>query len=82
VTADYFGVRSISAVIGAGFTAASIAMFAGPILAGYAFDVMQSYWLPLSLSAGLALVAALAILLIEEPEAWRRMRAAQEEAKP
>ncbi|MDP6069245.1 MAG: MFS transporter [Alphaproteobacteria bacterium] len=82
VTADYFSVRSISAVIGAGFTAASIAMFAGPILAGYAFDVMQSYWLPLSLSAGLALVAALAILLIEEPEAWRRMRAAQEEAKP
>jgi MFS family permease len=81
VTADYFGVRSISAVIGAGFTAASIAMFAGPILAGYAFDVMQSYWLPLGLSAGAALAAALAMLMIEEPEVWRQKRAAVGETK-
>jgi MFS family permease len=82
VMADYFGVRSISAVIGVGFTAASIAMFAGPILAGYAFDVMQSYWLPLGLGAGAALVAALAMLTIEEPEVWRQKRAAEEGAKP
>ncbi len=75
VTADYFGVRRISAIIGAQFTAASIAMFAGPVLAGYAFDVMQSYWLPLSLGAGAALIAALAILMIEEPDVWRQRSA-------
>ena len=77
VTADYFGVRSISALIGGQFTAASIAMFAGPILAGYSFDVMQSYWLPLSLGALAALIAALAMLTIEEPHVFRERMAAR-----
>jgi MFS family permease len=67
LTVDYFGGRNASGIIGILYTAGAIGTLAGPKLAGDAFDLFHSYSLPILVSAGCALVAAIFILLLPKP---------------
>ncbi|MBX9651142.1 MAG: MFS transporter [Xanthobacteraceae bacterium] len=67
LTVDYFGGRNASGIIGILYTGGAIGTLAGPKLAGDAFDLFHSYSLPILVSAGCALVAAIFILLLPKP---------------
>ncbi len=67
LTVDYFGGRNASSIIGILYTAGAIGTLAGPKLAGDGFDLFHSYSLPIAVSAGCALVAAIFILLLPKP---------------
>jgi MFS family permease len=75
VTADYFAGPNVSGIIGAQYTSVAIGTFAGPVLAGMAFDRWQSYSLPIAVSAACCLAATLCILALERPAEWRRRHA-------
>ncbi|MEA2894424.1 MAG: hypothetical protein QOJ84_39 [Bradyrhizobium sp.] len=64
LTVDYFGGRNASGIIGFLYTATAIGTLVGPKLAGDGFDLFGSYALPILVSAGCALLAALLILLL------------------
>jgi MFS family permease len=55
---DYFGGRQISGIIGVLYTSVGVGTLIGPSAAGFAFDVSQSYLLPILASAAANLVAA------------------------
>lgn len=74
VTADYFGSRAISGIIGVLYTAVALGTLIGPRLAGDGFDVFGSYSLPI-LGCALASATAAAILLyLPEPKGWHDTR--------
>lgn len=58
LASDYFGVRHVGSIIGLLYTSAAIGTLVGPTLAGIAFDLRDSYTLPIVLSAAANLVAA------------------------
>jgi MFS family permease len=64
LTVDYFGGRNASGIIGFLYTATAVGTLVGPKLAGDGFDLFGSYALPILVSAGCALLAALLILLL------------------
>ncbi len=64
LTVDYFGGRNASSIIGILYTAGAIGTLVGPKLAGDGFDLFHSYSLPILVSAGCALVAAVVILML------------------
>jgi len=64
---DFFGVRYAGAVIGLIYTAAAIGNLLGPTLAGLAFDLADSYTLPILLSALANLVAVGCMIAIGNP---------------
>src|SRR5205085_4226410 len=64
---DYFGPRNASGIIGFAYTGVALGSLIGPAAAGYAFDVAQSYALPIAGSAALTFVAALLVWLAPEP---------------
>jgi MFS family permease len=66
-TADCFGRRNVSSVIGILYTASSIGTFLGPLLAGKAFDMFGSYALSIGTSAGFAVLAVIFVALTPEP---------------
>jgi len=64
IIAEYFGLRSLGAILGISFTIVSLGMVAGPALAGWMFDLTQSYHLAfftLSLAALTAVPLALSL---------------------
>jgi MFS family permease len=67
LTVDYFGGRNASSIIGILYTAGAIGTLAGPKLAGDGFDLFHSYSLPILVSAGCVLVAAMFVLLLPKP---------------
>ena len=67
LTADYFGHRNVSGVIGALYTCVAVGTLVGPTLAGLAYDLLQSYWLPIAASAVASLVAAAGVARLPEP---------------
>lgn len=67
LTADYFGHRNVSGVIGALYTCVAVGTLVGPTLAGLAYDLLQSYWLPIAASAVASLVAAAGVVRLPEP---------------
>ena len=71
VIVDYLGARNASGIIGVLYTSVGVGTLLGPTLAGYAFDVYQSYTLPIAVSAAAALLAALCTSLLRDPEVWR-----------
>ena len=73
LTSDYFGVRHAGAIIGLLYTSAGIGSLVGPTLAGVAFDVRDSYTLPILFSAAATLVAVACMAALGDP---RRFRAA------
>jgi MFS family permease len=58
VVMDFFGGRSISAIIGALYTSVAFGTLIGPSAAGYAFDASGSYLVPILAGAGASLLAA------------------------
>ena len=77
LTSDYFGVRHAGALLGLLYTAAAIGSLVGPTLAGVAFDLRDSYTLPILLCAAANLLAAGCMVVIGDPA---RFRATQEPA--
>jgi MFS family permease len=71
VMADYFGVRAVSGIVGALYTAVGIGTLIGPTLAGAAFDHWQSYVVPIAASSVTALIAAAVVFAQQNPEVWR-----------
>ena len=55
---DYFGGRSIGAILGVLYTSVAFGTLIGPSAAGFAFDISRSYMLPILASIGANLVAA------------------------
>lgn len=55
---DYFGGRSIGAILGVLYTSVAFGTLVGPSAAGFAFDISRSYLLPILASIGANLVAA------------------------
>jgi MFS family permease len=62
LTADLFGPRRASAVIGVLYTSVGWGALVGPSLAGYAYDFSGSYVLPIATGGILDLLAAAAVL--------------------
>ena len=65
---DYFRARNASGVIGLCYTSVGLGTLIGPPLAGYAFDLFGSYALPIAGSAVTALLGAVLVSLMPEPE--------------
>ncbi len=67
ITADYFGSRNASGIIGVLYTAAAFGSFLGPKLAGDVFDSVGSYTVPIAISAVCACIAAALVMSAAEP---------------
>lgn len=67
LTADYFGGRNVSGIIGVLYTSVSFGTLIGPTLAGIAYDLSRSYTLPIVASAGVNLLAIACTALLPEP---------------
>jgi MFS family permease len=61
VVMDYFGGRNVSGIIGILYTSVAFGTLIGPSAAGFAFDLSHSYTLPILLSAGANVAAAMII---------------------
>jgi MFS family permease len=59
VVMDYFGGRNVAGLIGILYTSVAFGTLIGPSAAGFAFDVNHSYTLPILLSAGANIAAAI-----------------------
>ncbi len=66
ITADYFGRRNISSILGFLYTSVAFGALLGPTLAGMAFDLTHSYAVPIIASALAASVAVLCVMAIEK----------------
>ena len=71
VMADYFGVRHVSGIIGVLYTGVGISTLVAAPLAGLAFDLWQSYTLPIIVSVATALTSGALVWAAEKPAAWR-----------
>lgn len=80
VVMDIFGGRSVSAIIGFLYTAAGVGTLIGPPLAGYAFDRLGSYDLPILGAAALSFLGAAGVLLVNANRAQRWSAAASGKA--
>jgi len=69
---DYFGEANASGLIGLSYTAVALGTLVGPPLAGYAFDLFQSYTLPIGASAAATFVGVLLIVMAPDPERLKR----------
>jgi MFS family permease len=61
VVMDYFGGRNVSGLIGILYTSVAFGTLVGPSAAGFAFDFSHSYALPILLSAGANIAAAVIV---------------------
>jgi MFS family permease len=68
---DYFGGRNAGGILGILFTGAGFGALLGPTLAGVAYDVSDSYTLPIAFGAATNIGALICILLLAAPDAWR-----------
>lgn len=64
---DYFGGRSVSAIIGALYTSVAIGTLIGPSVAGFIYDVSHSYLLPIVAGAAANIIAAVLIAAMRKP---------------
>ena len=71
LTADYFSGPNMSGIIGALYTSVAVGNLCGPTLAGYMFDLNQSYTIPIIVSTFFALCSAGSALLLKDPLNWR-----------
>lgn len=76
LTADYFGGRAVSGIIGFLYTSVAFGTLLGPTAAGLAFDVSGSYTVPIAAGAVANLIAALCIWLTADPARFRRQAVA------
>ena len=71
VMADYFGTRAVSGIIGVLYTGVGLGALVGPIIAGFVFDLWQSYTVAIIYSIVVPAFAAVSVLSAESPERWR-----------
>jgi MFS family permease len=71
LTADYFGGKSMGAILGALYTAAALGALLGPVLAGAVYDARASYVLPILLGVVMNGAAAGCVALLPTSKAWR-----------
>jgi MFS family permease len=71
LTADYFGGKSMGAILGALYTAAALGALFGPVLAGAVYDARDSYTLPILLGVVMNGVAAGCVALLPASKSWR-----------
>ncbi|HEX4041475.1 MAG TPA: MFS transporter [Xanthobacteraceae bacterium] len=67
VVMDYFGGRNVSGIIGLLYTSVGFGTLIGPSAAGFAFDVMHSYTLPIAAGIGFNVIAAAVIAVTSRP---------------
>jgi MFS family permease len=72
VIADYFGTRSLGAILGAQYASVAAGASLGPTAAGFVFDVAGSYVGTILLGAGLAIAGGICILATPSAADWRR----------
>ncbi|MCW9032812.1 MAG: MFS transporter [Rhodospirillales bacterium] len=70
LTVDYFGGKNAGGIIGALYTNAAIGSLIGPPMAGLAFDLTQSYGLPIMISGVASVIAAILLFMMPEPKVW------------
>lgn len=63
---DYFGGRNVSGIIGVLYTSVALGTLVGPSAAGFAFDVSRSYTLPILISVGGNVLAALIVAALRK----------------
>jgi MFS family permease len=68
VVMDYFGGRNVSSIIGVLYTSVAFGTLIGPSAAGFAFDLTHSYALPIMVSAGTNIVAAVIVAVMARTE--------------
>ena len=71
MTADYFGVRHVSSIIGLLYTSVAFGTLFGPTVAGYAFDLTGSYYFAILAAAAMMFVAVVFMLFAPPPQKWR-----------
>ncbi len=71
VSADYFDGKDMIGILGILYSSVAVGILAGPFLAGVAFDLWQSYELPILAVSAASLAAAVIVLLAEDPAHWR-----------
>lgn len=76
LTADYFGGKSMGAILGWLYTAAAFGALLGPVLAGAVYDARDSYTLPILFGIVMNGVAAFSIVLMPSTVAWHRRETA------
>ena len=64
---DYFGERNASGLIGISYTAVALGTLAGSPLAGYAFDFLHSYTIPIAASAAAMFAGCVLMYFAPEP---------------
>jgi MFS transporter, OFA family, oxalate/formate antiporter len=64
LVADSFGGLNVSAIIGILYTSVALGTLVGPSAAGFAFDVSQSYSVPILASAAANVLAAVILVLV------------------
>jgi sugar phosphate permease len=69
IQAEYFGLKSFGSIQGMMFAVATIGAVTGPILAGWMYDVTESYRLAFVLT-GLAPIAGVPLILSTRPPRW------------
>jgi len=71
VTADYFSGPKISGIIGMIYTSVAVGNLIGPPIAGFIFDLVQSYTIPIFASMITSFFAAVCAFVLEDPDKWR-----------
>jgi MFS family permease len=68
LAADYFGTKHAGAIIGIFYTSLAPGSLLGPTLAGYAYDLYDSYALPILASVVTMVGAAICVLFLPDPQ--------------
>ena len=71
VMADYFGTRAVSGIIGVLYFGVGLGALVGPVMAGFVFDIWESYVVAIVYSIIAPVIAAVCVLSAESPERWR-----------
>ncbi|MBM3491453.1 MAG: MFS transporter [Alphaproteobacteria bacterium] len=71
LTADYFGPRAISGIIGVLYTSVALGTGLGPLTAGVAFDLSGSYTAPILIGVTGSVIACVCYLALKEPAPQR-----------
>ena len=66
-----FLLPSVSGIIGVLYSGAGVGVLIGPSVAGYAYDLVQSYTLPILGGVAANLIAVACVAAMPQPERWR-----------
>ena len=72
VMADYFGTKAVSGIIGVLYFGVGLGALVGPVMAGFVFDIWESYVVAIIYSIVGPVLAGVTVLSAESPERWRK----------